>query len=110
MRTILLVLISTLFSSCAIEYSASAVDYDDLYVTRHYDWHTNSYRWYQYQRSYVYPSPYNGLYPYERVIVTPIIVVPQQQKNHEYGKRPTRESIPNHNHAPSISGPRRGRN
>ena len=107
MKKLILTLALLSLSSCAIEYSASAVQYDDLYVRRHYDWNTNNYAWYQYRRSYVYPSPYTGFYPYERIVVAPIVVVPKSN-DHQYGKRPSRESLPNR--APSTVSPRRGRN
>ena len=106
MKKLSVILLALIFSSCVLDYSLVSGDYDDLYARRHYDYNTNTWMWYQYQRSYVYPSPYNGFYPYERIIVTPLVV--PQNKNYEYGKRPSRESIPNH--APTISGPRRGRN
>lgn len=107
MKKLSMLLVCLLLSSCVLDYSLVSGDYDDLYARRHYDWYTNSYRWYQYQRSYIYPSYWNP-YPYERIVVTPMIVVPQTQEQYQTGKRPDRGSLPNHNR--NQTTPRRGRN
>ena len=104
MRTTTLILATAaLLSSCVFSSYPLGVDTDDTYVMRHYNWNTNAYAWHLYQNSYVWPSPYFGGYPYQSVVVRPIIVVPQERAL-QPGKRPDRESLPNH--PPRSTAPR----
>ena len=105
MRTIATVFLLFAVSSCIVE--QNLVDTDDLYITKHYDIATRNYSWYENRRTYVYPSYWNP-YPYEMIVVRPIVVVPRIQEQYQTGKRPDRGSLPNHNG--NQTTPRRGRN
>ena len=104
MKKLSALLLSVLLSSCAIDYSLVTGDFDDMYVMRHYNYGTRTWDWYQYSRSYVYPSFYNP-YPHQVIVVRPM---PQPQNNYTYEKRPSRQSLPGQRSP--LSSPGRGRN
>lgn len=103
MRTPATVFLLLCLTSCTVQ--QVLVDTDDLYFTKQYNASTRTYTWFENRSSYVYPSYWNP-YPYEMIVVRPIVVLPQ---THQTGKRLSRESISNHP-APRMQTQRRGRN
>lgn len=112
MRNTAVLLVAVLLSSCVTQ--LAYVENDDMYVTRHYDAHTNTHVWTEVVSNYIQPSYYNP-YFYQQVYVRPIVVTPD--KNYQYGKRYDRGSVPSQQQpriqskqAPVGGLPRRGRN
>lgn len=102
-NTTLILATAALLSSCVFSSYPLGVDTDDTYVMRHYDWNYNLPTWGTYRSPYSWYSPYLGYRPYPGPVIRPIIVVPRE-RTLQPGKRPDRESLPNH--PPRSTAPR----
>lgn len=105
MKTAYWILLALILMACSP--TLNAVDYDDLYATRHYIY-PRSYFWYQYGGPYLQQSLYynygfnSWFYPQDRIIIQKMYVPQNQERTLTPGRRPDRESI----HTPT---PRSGR-
>lgn len=74
----------------------TTVDYDDLYVRRHYNYQRR-FNSYPYRESYLYPPAYYNypwFYPQQDIIIQKFYTTPDQERQLTPGKRPDRESSP----------------